>query len=429
MCRPRHFCINQKGLVFTVLKKLVCFLFVILMLTATLPVVSAADNTATATVEQMIAKTKDLSFSGTLMDIKYRRYNSLSYTPEEDNIKSTLVVYFHDQGAEGDDNKAQLQADSILSHIMSADMEAACKDYNYIVIAPQCPKGQSFTGTTGKDYKFTPNASAVMSTVKELVDEISMTNVVFEDRIVVMGTGTGATAAYDFFCRYPTYVTRVMSVGGYCDANAVAVAERAKGKAFRVVAPKGDSAALENARTLKSKMDSADFVANFEYYEYDGNTANALKQALAFNEPYITQWAVAENYASGGFTFSCNASEGGTVSPKVANVGFNGAVMINITQNEGYKISSVKVNNQSIPLDALKQGANPNVYTYNVLNIKQDTVVEVDFSIATTMGGKYDTVIDRTIKWCLWLSGAFLVLGAVAYFLFWYEKSLKSAKK
>lgn len=419
----------QKGLVFTVLKKIICFLFVIIMIMAAVPTASAAEDTATATVAQMIAKTKDLSFAGDMMDIKYRRYNSPSYNPQNDSVKATVVVYFHDEGAEGDDNTAQLQAGSLLSHFMSADMEDACKDYSYIVIAPQCPKGQSFTSATGKDYKFTSNASTVMSTVKELVDEIRATNVVFEDRIVVMGTGAGATAAYDFFCRYPTYVTRVMAVGGYCDADAVAVAERAKGKAFRVVAPKGDSAALENARALKAKIDSADFVSNFEYYEYEGDKASALKQALAFNEPYIAQWAVAENYSSSGFTFSCTAGEGGTVSPKASTVGFNGAVMINITQNDGYKISGVKVNNTDIALDSLTQGSNPNIYTYTVKNIKQDTTVQVEFSIATTVGGKYDIVIDRTVKWCLWLAMGFLALAAMVYFVFKFEKSLSAAKK
>ncbi|MBQ3195064.1 MAG: hypothetical protein IJB65_01215 [Clostridia bacterium] len=409
-------------------KRIICFLFVFLMIFASVVTVSAAEDGGIASVEQMLAKTKAKTFDGDYMRLNYRRYDSPAYKPGDGAVKATLIVFFHEAGGEGDDNKAQLQAGSVLSQLLSAQAEKECADYRYIVIAPQCPTGENWTSATGTDYKFSPNATRVMSTVKALVDDIKATDAIFEDRVAVIGMGNGATAAYDFFCRYSSTVSRVMSVGGFCDASAVATNERAKDKAFRVVAPKGDKVVYANTRALKAKLDSLNVPVNVEYHEYDGDTKAALKGALAFNEPSIVQWAVTENFSSEGFTLSCVAGEGGKVSPTSAKIGYNGSAMINITQEQGFKIQSVKVNNKEISVSSLKKTQNPNIFSYTITNIKADTFVDIKFTTDMTDSAKYDLVINRTIKWCIGLAIAFLFVAAIIFGVFWYEKSLRYEK-
>ncbi len=414
MCLGVCVSVLLKGRVLPMFKRLICGLFVILMLVASVPFVTVSAASSYATAEEMAAKSRALTFSGTLMDINYRRYDSPSYDSKDDTVKSILIVYFHDSDGKGSDNLAQLKEGSLLSYLMSSATEAKMKDYRYVVIAPQCPEGQSWTGATGKDYTFNSASTTIMAAVKELVGEMDATNILFSDRVVVMGSGDGATAAYDYITRYPTNVSRMLSVGGFCDPQALATKERLQDKALRIIAPRGDQYAVVNAKALKAQYEEAGINGYFEHYEYEGSLANAVSEAVKFEEPSVADWAVSENYGSQKFHVSCHADKGGSVTPTSTQIGYNGSVSVLIRQGDGYALSGATINGEPVDLSQIKK-TGATMYSYTIKGIKKDTNLYVNFVPVATDTIKYNTVVSRIIKWSGILAGVFALLAAAVF--------------
>lgn len=409
-------------MVHTVFKKLICSLFVFILALSFVPSVGADAADTCATVEEMLAITDEYTFSGSYMDLKYRRYNSLNYDSKDDTVKSTLIVYFHDSEGKGDDNKAQLKEKNLVSQLIS-DTNADQAEYRYIVIAPQCPADQSFTSTVGVDYKFS-GATDVMKTVKELVDDIVANNVIFANRVVVIGEGDGGTAAFDFLSRYPQTVSRAMAVDGFYDADKIATAEMVKDKAYRIVVSKGDQNAYISSLKVIDNLMKLGLESRCEYIEIEAGQ-DPVEYVLDYEEPSIKLWAVVENYDQ-KFSFTAMATEGGSVSPASQQVNYNGMVNFVIIKEDGYKINKVTINGEEIPKTNLKQNINnKNSYTYQV-SIKKDTVVNVEFTAVVSEGGKYDTTIGRAIKWASVLGIACLALGVLVYAI---DMILRQVKK
>ncbi len=388
-----------------------------------------------ATVEEMSKKTKAKVFDGELMDLNYREYGSPGITTADDSVKATLVLYFHDIGGEGSDNISQLQENSIISNLLSLETDKLCQKHPYVLIAPQCPAGKNWTSTTGSDYKFSPNGTDVIKTVKKLVEDVCSRNYdgvvpIDANRIVVIGVGNGATAAYDYFCRNSGTVSRIMTVGGFGDAAEIAKDERINKKAIRIVAPKGDKVVYENAMAIKAGIEASSVNNNFEFFEYDGGLDNAISQALAYEEPSVAIWAIDENNTTNTFSITLSGGgKGGRISADPLNVGYKGSTNITVTENSGYKLKSFKINGTAVSVSKLTKGTNAGSYKYTVKDITKDTRIEVEFTAVESSGGRFNALIEKVISWCGWLSIIMFGVAIVVHAIYWYENSLKKADK
>lgn len=405
-----------KGLVYTVLKRFIYSLLILILVLTALPSFSASASVDAATVQDMIASTEGLVFSGEYMDLNYRRYDSLTYNKDDFSVKATLIVYFHDKAGKGDDNKSQMEEDGILSQLLSENTANAWSNFRYVIIAPQCPADKSFTATNGKDYSFAPNATDVLSTVKALVDEISENEPIMTERVVLMGVGEGATAAYDYVCRYPNSVSRVMAVGGYCDPEKLGTAEMGRDRFFRIVSPKGEDS-HSVAVNLVRNFNKNGVKAGNELLAFEGTLDNAVKEVLNYNEPSIAEWAISENYSAKKLNVISTAGKGGTISPPSTQISYNGSITFVIKQEEGYKINKLTVNGTEIDPEELKANkTNSNTYNYTLSNITEDKNVEVEFTTTTVAAeSPYNAVVLNVLKWSLYIAAILLFAGAVIF--------------
>ncbi|MBQ7048190.1 MAG: hypothetical protein IJN86_04500 [Clostridia bacterium] len=408
----------MKGLVYAVLKRFIYSLLILILVLTALPAFSVSASVDAATVQEMLASTEGLVFSGEYMDLNYRRYDSLTYNKADFSVKASLIVYFHDEAGKGNDNKAQIEENGILSQLLCENTANAWSNFRYVIIAPQCPAGESFTATNGKDYSFAPNATPVLSTVKALVDEISENEPIMVERVVLIGVGTGATAAYDYVCRYPTNVSRVMAVGGYCDPEKLGTAEMGRDRFFRIVSPKGEDSHAVAVNLVKS-FNKNGSKSGTEFLTFDGKLDNAVKEVLNYNEPSIAEWAISENYSAKKLNVVSSAGKGGTISPPSTQISYNGSITFVIKQEDGYKISKLTVNGTEIDLEELKVNkTNSNTFNYTLSDITEDKNVEVEFTPTTAATeSPYNAVIIKTLKWSLYIAAMLLFAGAVIFLI------------
>ncbi len=113
-------------------------------------------------------------------------------TPSSENGAETemiygILVYLHDEDCRGDDNVAHI-SDTSKTAIIGAFLNDAEVSRSYIVVAPQCPKGTTWSNGDGE----------LLALVCDLLkNDIMQKYTVDKERILVTGISMGASAAYD----------------------------------------------------------------------------------------------------------------------------------------------------------------------------------------------------------------------------------------
>ena len=119
-------------------------------------------------------------------------------------------------------------------------------------------------------------------------------------------------------------------------------------------------AKVEIDNNVNDKFDNS----KTEYSEtFDDNKAHSVTITFAINT----------------FNVTVNSGENGTAKASPATVDYNGSTNIIINPKDGYKIETLKINNNVIPKEDIIETKFNEEYTYTINNVKEDKTVDVTF--------------------------------------------------
>jgi len=135
--------------------------------------------------------------------------------------KYPLVIFLHGSGERGNDNDAQL-----LWGVMNFATDQAMLTHPAIVIAPQCPKEQTWSSVTfdkdRKVMKLNAEPSKPMSLLIGLIRHCEATMPVDTNRIYITGLSMGGYGTFDALERYPNLFAAAVPVCGAGDTSRAA---------------------------------------------------------------------------------------------------------------------------------------------------------------------------------------------------------------
>ncbi len=92
-----------------------------------------------------------------------------------------------------------------------------------------------------------------------------------------------------------------------------------------------------------------------------------------------TKTTITVVFALDTFNVTVNSGENGTAKADPATVDYNGSTNIIINPKDGYKIETLKINNNVIPKEKIIETKFNEEYTYTINNVKEDKTVDVTF--------------------------------------------------
>lgn len=135
--------------------------------------------------------------------------------------KYPLVIFLHGSGERGSDNDAQLKW-GVMNFATDQNMLA----HPAIVIAPQCPEGQTWSNATpDKDRKkwlLNPEPSKSMHALIGLIHQLVAKMPIDTDRIYITGLSMGGYGTFDALERYPHLFAAAVPVCGAGDTTRAA---------------------------------------------------------------------------------------------------------------------------------------------------------------------------------------------------------------
>ena len=153
----------------------------------------------------LVAQPSRFSFESYKEGANELRYRLL-YPDVIPGKKFPLVVFLHGSGERGDDNDAQLKWG-----VMQFATDEAMKNFPAFVIAPQCPKEDTWSNYNGK---FSTNPKKSLELVRALIDEMIKNYPVDTDRIYITGLSMGGYGTFDAQARYPDLFAAAVPVCG-----------------------------------------------------------------------------------------------------------------------------------------------------------------------------------------------------------------------
>lgn len=400
------------------IKRISAALFAVIILISALSVTvfaaGALDSaTAQQLAEKMVAKTYT---STTKYELNYRIYYSPTYSPANTDKPAMLILYFHGEGGKGNDNTAQLNEKGLLNQLVSDGADALYRDFQYIIVAPQCPTGESFAAEPSESETV---PTQIMNAVMELVGEIEATDIILEKHLVA-GIGTGADAAFDYAARKTSKVNRLLTVGGICEPTKIAQVYDS-GVDFFAFAEGSNTSIKKLSANIKLLSDVTATPIMF----VDGTFDDCLEHALSYTEPTIADWVIKDTYTSRRFKIStsCN-NEGGKISASPASVTYGSGANVTLTLNQGYTITKVTINGVEKDASVFESSkSNKRQFICKLSNITTNQSVSVELSRVTTESERGDFIDGLIVK--LSIASAVLVIAAIATLMatYFYKKS------
>ncbi len=218
--------------------------------------------------------------------LPYRLLTPLHYDKAQ---KYPLVVFLHGAGERGDDNAAQTK------HGASVFAKPENREkYPAFVLAPQCPKEQTWSAVKGwtdaESFQAEPKPAMklVLATIDALAREFSLD----PDRLYVTGLSMGGYGTWDLLCRKTGAIAAAAPVCGGGDTSKIAVAKNIAVWAFHGMEDPTVPVARsrEMIAALKS-AGSAPLYSEYPYLKHDSWTT-------AYGEPELLAWMFAQRRGS-----------------------------------------------------------------------------------------------------------------------------------
>lgn len=204
--------------------------------------------------------------------------------PEAAEGPMPLLLFLHGAGERGDDNERQL--------IWGKDlMLKAANDFNCIVIAPQCPAGQTWSIVDWSQSKvtFSDEPAEPMRLTQAVIDQLIEQHDVDTNRLYIMGLSMGGYGSWDAICRWPG---RFAAAAPICGGGDPAVAEIIKDTP--VWAFHGDADPVVSVELTRAMIQAIkDVGGEPKYTEYPGVGHNSWSPAFA--EPDFLTWMTSQS--------------------------------------------------------------------------------------------------------------------------------------
>lgn len=194
-----------------------------------------------------------------------------------------VVLFLHGAGERGNDNISQLKWG-----VMNFATDESMRSHPAIVIAPQCPKGSTWSNFEGygerEELLLKDRPSKPLEMAMEVLDQVIQNNAVDTTRIYITGLSMGGFGTWDAIARYPGKFAAAAPVcGGGDPATAGTIANipiwAFHGADDPVVSP-------ELSRIMIDALHEAG--ARPGYTEYPGVGHFAWIQA--YEDPYMMDW-------------------------------------------------------------------------------------------------------------------------------------------
>ncbi len=293
--------------------------------------------------------------------LNYCYYRSPSFNPVNTQTPAALIIYLHN-GGKGEDNASHLAERSFLNQLVSDDSDKIFSDHPYMVVAPQCPEGRSWTD------------AEMTQAVDQLREEITFSKGVFTDKCIIMGVGAGADGVFGYLSTYAACVDRAVTVGGSPEKTTVT---RAVSSGVSLLSfAETTNTAFNEFYDYAERMGEADFITPVRV---EGGVEACLDRALRYNEPSVAAWCISDYMTSRYFRISANCDVGAKISVSPSPVKYGGNASVLLTTEKGYTVSRFVIDGNDVSLNLLEQSSgNKNQYTYTFVGVTEDHSVMVE---------------------------------------------------
>lgn len=197
------------------------------------------------------------------------------------NRKFPLVIFLHGSGERGADNEAQLKWGV---HQFATDQQL--KMHPAIVIAPQCPTGQTWANldNSNNQLRMRPTPSRPGALVMELIEEAIAKLPIDTNRIYITGLSMGGYGTFDLVARYPGKFAAALPVCGAGDAGSAAV--MAKVPMWIVTGAEDPAVAPELTHQMFTALTAAGARPGYTQYPEVGH----FSWIHAYSDEVIMEW-------------------------------------------------------------------------------------------------------------------------------------------
>lgn len=212
-------------------------------------------------------------------DMSYRYYEA-----EGRSGDAHLVLYLHDLGSRGDDNKLHMcsMGASPLYQLLNSDE-------NVIIVGAQLPKEEQWvTGRGG--YLEESEATKWLDGAVALAKEMAAEHGVAKENMSLVGSSNGAAAIWYLINSEEPEFARAAPIAGYGDAGGkfdALVANAPKTDIWAFHGSEDGTVPAEGMKTLAPALEKAS--SQFKYTEYEG-ASHATIYSLAANTPGFTDF-------------------------------------------------------------------------------------------------------------------------------------------
>ena len=190
-----------------------------------------------------------------------------------------LVIFLHGSGERGEDNEAQLKWG-----VKNFATPEVMKNYRPVVIAPQCPSGESWANLSQSDLSLRSEPTKPMKLLMELIDEIVANYAIDKDRIYITGLSMGGYGTYDLIMRRPELFAAAVPVCGAGDPGKAALISSIPIWIFH--GAKDDVVDPKHSKDMYSALVKAGAKPGLTIYPEAGH----FSWIPAYNDPMLMPW-------------------------------------------------------------------------------------------------------------------------------------------
>lgn len=242
---------------------------------------------------------------GEVETLNYRLLKPQDFNP---NKQYPLVIFLHGAGERGADNNAQLKHG--VANFCSAQMRAENPCY---VLAPQCPKGQSWADIDWTQMTITQpeKASQSLRPVMALVDEMLESASVDRRRVYLTGLSMGGFGTWDAIARRPSFFAAAIPVCG--GADLATAPDIAKVPIWCFHGAKDSVVTVELSRTMIDAIKKSGGDPKYTEYPDAGHDS----WTATYSNDEVLEWMFAQRLKTRGSSSEQASSESTSEQPEM----------------------------------------------------------------------------------------------------------------